>query len=108
MRTFAPGTGGEMKAQSMQSRFIQMLEVELSFANNQLVEAREDIEFYRAKVERLELTRQDVVHLRRHRRYAERQMLLATAKLGKDERQYLGKGLQPSDSLEKLCSRATI
>jgi hypothetical protein len=54
MRTFAPGTGGEMKAQSMQSRFIQMLEVELSFANNQLVEAREDIEFYRAKVERLE------------------------------------------------------
>jgi hypothetical protein len=57
MRTFAPGTGGEMKAQSVQSRFIQMLEVELSFANNQLVEAREDIEFYRAKVERLELTR---------------------------------------------------
>jgi hypothetical protein len=35
-------------------------------------------------------------------------MLLGTAKLGKDERQYLGKGLQLSDSLEKLCSRATI
>jgi hypothetical protein len=35
-------------------------------------------------------------------------MLLATARLGKDERQYFGKGLQLSDSLEKLCIKATI
>ncbi len=35
-------------------------------------------------------------------------MLLATAKLGKDERQYFGKSLQLSDSLEKLCIKATI
>ncbi len=33
-------------------------------------------------------------------------MLLATAKLGKDERQYFGKSLQLSDSLEKLCIKA--
>jgi hypothetical protein len=35
-------------------------------------------------------------------------MLLATAKLGKDERQYLGKSLQLRDSLEKLCIKAAI
>ena len=35
-------------------------------------------------------------------------MLLATAKLGKDERQYFGKSLQLSDSLEKLCIKASI
>ena len=34
--------------------------------------------------------------------------LLATAKLGKDERQYFGKSLQLSDSLEKLCVRARV
>jgi hypothetical protein len=35
-------------------------------------------------------------------------MLLATAKLGKDERQHMGKGLQLNDSLERLCVRATM
>jgi hypothetical protein len=35
-------------------------------------------------------------------------MLLATAKLGKDERKYLSKSLQLSDSLEKLCIAASI
>jgi len=35
-------------------------------------------------------------------------MLLATAKLGKDERQYFGKSLQISDPLEKLCIRTNI
>jgi len=35
-------------------------------------------------------------------------MLLATARLGKDERRYFGKSLQLSDSLEKLCIKATI
>jgi len=33
-------------------------------------------------------------------------MLLTTAKLGRDERQYFGRSLHLSDSLEKLCIRA--
>ena len=44
-----------MKPQSMQSRYIGTLEAELIFAHRQLEQAREDIEFYRGKVERLEL-----------------------------------------------------
>jgi hypothetical protein len=35
-------------------------------------------------------------------------MLLATAKLGKDERKHFGKSLRISDSLEKLCLRSQI
>jgi hypothetical protein len=44
-----------MKPQSIQSRFITMLEAQLDIAQVQLVQARQDIEFYRGKVERLEL-----------------------------------------------------
>jgi hypothetical protein len=44
-----------MKPQSMQSRFIATLEAELATAHKHLAQAREDIEFYRGKVERLEL-----------------------------------------------------
>jgi hypothetical protein len=35
-------------------------------------------------------------------------MLLATAKLGRDERQYFGRSLRLSDSLEKLCIKAHV
>jgi len=35
-------------------------------------------------------------------------MLLATAKLGRDERQYFARGLQLSDSLERLCMKSSI
>jgi hypothetical protein len=35
-------------------------------------------------------------------------MLLATAKLGKDERKHFSKSLQLNDSLEKLCVATSI
>lgn len=44
-----------MVKQSLQARFIAVLEGELALAHQQLAKAREDIEFYRGKVERLEL-----------------------------------------------------